>query len=199
MVRKKTGILYKGMAAAVIFSLLLPMGMASAENLREGERIETEEELRTAVEAAGNGETILRIGADLTIIAPVTIRSGQNITLMDDGSPRTLVQKIGYGDQAFFSIEEGGYLTLTTSDGNDNQLILDSAENSRGGYVDCSGRFVLEYGMLKNNDYDTAFSGTINIEGENADFIMSGGRITGNQYDNQYGGIIRIAEGADLR
>ena len=162
------------------------------------------EALVSAVSAApaDGTETVVTLGGDMEFTQTVTIQSGQNIVITDDGTARTISAASDPRVSTAFSVSEGGILTIKTSVPGNDELLKINGENFHSFWngakiVLVKGTFTLEGGTISGN-YDTSStcSGVITVFGQNALFRMDGGVITGNTFTGQYGGTIYASAGA---
>lgn len=204
MLKQKWKKVLRGMLFSVI---LLAFGISAYAKEPDTTAAETKvssyEMLKKAVEES-QGETVLTVGSDIVLEEPITIKAGQNITLVDDGTARTISTDSQNKADRAFEIEAGGKFTIKTSiPGQNDLLVIDGQNfdmpggaNEKGQIITCNGQFVLEGGTIENSSCDTAWAGTIVVSGKEASFYMTGGLVRNNFYDNQYGGVIRVSCGA---
>lgn len=188
------------------------VGKCVSVQLLDNQPITTFEELITALDEAGEVPSTIIIGGDISLTDTVTIKRGQNITLVDDGKARKInVETKDSPDRpTAFEILEGGALTIRTSTGDPQLLIIDGTNaacarsqnntplKNNGDIISCHGSFSLESGTIQNNICEEGWSGTIVVSGPEAHMEMSGGLIRNNAYDDQFGGVIRVAFGGHL-
>ena len=84
------------------------------DNTRTSMGVSSFEELKQVVEGAG-GSIVVTLGNDIVMEEPIIIQDGQDITIVDDGTARTIS---GVPDaKRMFEIKEGGKLTLSKYSG----------------------------------------------------------------------------------
>lgn len=188
----------------VLSSFLFVFGISvcaqEPDNTRTSMGVSSFEELKQVVEGAG-GSIVVTLGNDIVMEEPIIIQDGQDITIVDDGTARTIS---GVPDaKRMFEIKEGGKLTLKTSIPGQDELLIMDGENfthyhskDTGQMITCNGQLVMEGGTLQNNYCNDSWTGTIVIAGKNADFNMKGGVVKENVYAQQFGGIVRVSAGA---
>ena len=149
--------------------------------------VSTYQGLTEAVSKAGtDDETVIMITDDFSLEGSITIESGKNIRLIDNGAEHTLTVAGGYAD-AVFKVEEGAVLTLAGS--SENSLIIDCKNKvvtqklKEGTIVDCRGKFILDGAVIENADSSGINSGVIYISGPSAEFDMRSGEIRNNAID----------------
>lgn len=130
---------------------------------------------------------------DINIESTVKITNGQNVTIVDNGTPITVTAISSGNTHSMFNVEEGGILSFRTSvPGEDSLLVFDaSRENSRSStlFVDVTGTFILDGGTLQNGLVYYGSSGAVTID-DNGYFEMNGGIITNVSISNQYCGTV---------
>lgn len=143
------------------------------------------------------------IGADLTLNEGVTIESGKDITLVDDGAEKTISAA---KPSPMFTIHSGGKLTLSSS--NSGSLLIDGQQqssqmSSTGRIIHCNGTFVLGGAILGNAVSIGNYSGVVYISGTGSLFEMLGGEIRENEISGggltTYNATVYATAGANVR
>ena len=149
-------------------------------------------------------ETVLTLEGDIALEETIEIQDGQQIVLVDDGTPRTI--SAGKEIGGAFCIYKGGSLTIRTSTkGDDSLLSFDGAglgagaENHKGRAATVYGQLYLEGGTIRNVRGGANNAGVIRLE-EGALFEMTGGRITDCANRGQrYSGMVYVECGSTFR
>ncbi len=126
-----------------------------------------------------NREEYIIVKNDLTVTETATIQ--RKITILADSESVTIARNFANGP-VFFSVEQGGYLTLGEA-GSVKNLILDGMNlqyaNSSLVAVEENATFIMNDGVtLRNNKNDYESGGGIRVNG--GTFEMNGGEISGN-------------------
>ena len=91
-------------------------------------KVSSYEMLKKAVEES-QGETVLTVGSDIVLEEPITIKAGQNITLVDDGVARRISTDSQNKADRAFEVEAGGKFTIKTSIPGRNDLLVIDGQN----------------------------------------------------------------------
>lgn len=162
--------------------------------------VTSETELSAAIAAAPtNGtETVITIAGDLTLTKKITLATGQNIRLVDDGTARTVTFK---GLVSAFTVASGATLTISTSSADNGLLVFDGGSKSatsNTGFISCQGTLNWEGGTLQNVFFtSSAGKGPIVVSGAEASMQLTEGLFTGNQ-TGYFSGVITVNGGASL-
>lgn len=192
---------------SVLLSVILLTVLATTAIAATPETVTSFDELKAAVAAAptDKSETTIVLGSDIEFTGTINISAGQNITIKDDGTARTISAPESGASYSAFTVETGGTLTVKTSaPGNNDLLIFDgthfnsSSSYTTGAVFTVRGTFNLVNGTIKDTVVKYAFNGVVFVYGEAASFNMSGGLITGTVYDNQSGGVVYVTAGASF-
>lgn len=162
---------------------------------------------------AASGKTTITLTEDVSLEKTVTVGSGKDITIVDDGSARTIKSKDGFNECMFY-VAPGGKLTFKTSKDDNSLLVLDGSTSKKrtyttydAGVVDCEGELVIDGGTITKDKVILRMKGTITVHNKGK-VTMNGGEISGNnvcssdsntrgQAKNEYTGtgIIRVEGG----
>ena len=156
-------------------------------------------------EASTDDETVIMITDDFSLEGSITIESGKNIRLIDNGTKHTLTVADSYTDTVF-KVEEGAVLTLAGS--SENSLIIDGNDqsglqkNRTGQIVDCHGKFILDGAVIENGVSYGNHTGIIYISGSSSEFDMRSGEIRNNTIDasglSSYNATVHATAGAKV-
>lgn len=152
------------------------------------------EELQQAI-AGANGPTTIALTGDIDLFSTLTVPSGKDITLIDNGSARTLTRAT---NNVCVHVESGGALRLLTSaQGSDALLTLDGGNQERkSSFIFCEGRLTLDGGTICSSLTNGSYIGAVTIKGERAGFVMNGGMIQNNRTTDQFCGIVYVDGGS---
>jgi hypothetical protein len=177
-----------------------------ASSLGETIHVETEEELKTAINnTPQNTPTTITLNKDINLTQTLTIPTNKNITLTSKNNNTTLYKLIGARNANTITINNGGTLTLdgitithehslgtgVVVNSGGKLYMLNSKISNNSAYLD--DYFAIGGGGVYNNGTFTMYSGTISTnfatdheDGRgggifnNGTFSMYGGEISGN-------------------
>lgn len=159
--------------------------------------------LKAAIAAApaDGTETVVSVGGDFSLLSSISIESGKNIKIVDDGIARTIT----VGSSAInlipaFDVAAGATLTIATS-ASDNALLTFKGQKESQKYtqlIRCEGTLNWNGGTLEDAFfYGSAFQGHITVSGPNASMRLTEGLFRGNT-GGYFSGMITISGGASF-
>lgn len=119
-------------ATADMFRLVDAVGNVYGSMLEDGKiKVYTKDvtdttTLQAAISGAPvNAKGFIILKSDISLSSAITIGNGIDLTVLDDGSQRSIVRDTSVDSFAFITVNEGGKLTITGSS-NDSRILLDS-------------------------------------------------------------------------
>lgn len=128
-------------------------------------------------DSADHVETVIEITEDIGLTQTITVPSGKNIVLTDDGHERTISPLPGKNVAQLFDVKAGGTLTFDSTE--EGGLVFSGGESSgsfQGNIVNVSGTFCLKDAALRNGKITGRGCGAV-IVNKGAVFDMYGGSI----------------------
>ena len=189
--------------AAVSAALAVVLAMGAAAPVAYADALVTnEDELQAAVKAApaDGSETLITIGADLSLKKTLSIEAGQNIHLTDDGHART-VQVEMFDVRQFITAAKGSTLTVSTSSDDDSLLVFDGIQGGVNGvgrceFVNSEGAVHWMSGTITKWGFGGAsHDGLLTVRGVDASMVIDGGLFANNK-GGRMGGILNVYGGA---
>ncbi len=166
--------------------------------------VTSETELSAAIAAAPTDgtETVVTIAGGFSITKSITVKAGQSIRLVDDGTARTI--RLGNGTAALvpaFNVEAGATITISTSSSDNSLLTFAGWRDASSVYTQfmrCAGKLVWEGGTLENcHYYGENYQGLITVSGTQASMVLEDGLFQSND-GGYFSGLLTISGGADL-
>lgn len=188
-------------AASAVLAVALTMGVAAPAAYADAV-VTNEDELQAAVKAApaDGSETLITIGADLSVNKSLSIGAGQNIHLTDDGHARTV--QVGVSETyQFITAAKGSTLTISTSSDDDSLLVFDGIQGGADGgaryeFVNSEGAVHWMGGTITHVDFGAlSHHGLLTVRGVDASMVIDGGLFTKND-GGRMGGILNVYGGA---